>query len=170
MKNITYIFFLFISSNILLAQGDAISKLFNNYSDDESFSTVYISPKMFKMIATISGDEAENEIAEVSRDIETLRIISTSEDAKSFYNKANKILNNNAYEELMTVKEKGQDVRFVTRSEGDIIRELILLVGSDDNFVMLNFTGKIDLEKISRLAGKLNIEGSDQLGKLNKKQ
>ena len=169
MKNIGYFLLLFLSSNLLQAQEDAISSLFNNLTEDQDFSTVYISPKMFQMIATTGGEGSENEIAEISKDIKTLRIISTNKTPKLFYKKANKILNSNAYEELMTVKEKGQDIRFVTKSEGNTIKELLLLIGSNENFVMLNFTGDINLKKISKLAGKLNIEGSDQLGKLNNK-
>ncbi len=171
MKNIGYILFgLIMSTNILMAQEDAITKLFNNFSEDEAFSTIYISPKMFQMIAKLDGEgDDKNEIADISKDIKTLRILSTSNTPRKFYKQANKKLNLNSYEELMTIKEEGKDIRFVTKMNGDKIEELLLLIGSDENFVLLSFTGDIDLEKLSRLSGKLNIQGSDQFSKLNKK-
>ena len=59
-------------------------------------------------------------------------------------------------------------MRFVTKENNGIISELLLLVGGKDEFVMMSFVGNIDLDKISKLAKKLDIDGAEYLEKANK--
>ena len=47
-----------------------------------------------------------------------------------------------------------------------MINELLLLVGGKDEFVMVSFIGNIDLNKISKLAKVLDVEGAEHLDKL----
>ena len=72
----------------------------------------------------------------------------------------------NEYSELLTVRDNNEHVRIWTKDSGSIIEELLLLVGKPDEFVMLSFTGKIDLDKISSLAKVLDVKGADQLEKI----
>lgn len=164
-----FILMLLLGSSMIFAQNDAITSHFNDLVEDEDFSTVYVSPEMFKLVAKFSDDNSKNDIAEISKDIKTLRILSTEKTPQKFYKKANKLLNSKNYDELMTIKDKGQNIRFVTQTKGDIIQELVLIIGSEKDFTMVDFTGIIDLDKISQLAGKLNINGSNELGRLNRK-
>jgi hypothetical protein len=57
-------------------------------------------------------------------------------------------------------------VRIWSRDKGSIIEELLLLVGSPDEFVLLSLTGKIDLDKISELSNTLDVQGLEHLDKL----
>jgi hypothetical protein len=57
-------------------------------------------------------------------------------------------------------------VRIWSRDKGNIIEELLLLVGSPDEFVLLSLTGKIDLDKISELSNTLDVQGLEHLDKL----
>ena len=43
----------FISSLGLQAQNDAISRYFDQYVEDENFTTVYVSPKMFQILGKL---------------------------------------------------------------------------------------------------------------------
>ena len=70
----------------------------------------------------------------------------------------------------MTVKDKGDNVKFLTKGNGDVVDELLLLVGGADDFVLMSFVGKLDLNKISKLANKLDIQGSEHLDKLKDKK
>ena len=64
---------------------------------------------------------------------------------------------------LLSVRDKGNNVKMWTQTNGEIIRELLLLVGGGDEMVMLSLTGNIDLDKISRLAGNIDIDGIEYL-------
>lgn len=136
----------------------AIDKYFKQYVDDERFTVVYISPKLFKMLGQLDvkgmniEDEEAKAFVEIAQDLEALRILVAEEDAAALYKEAKAKIDTKEYEVLMTVRDKdGDNVEFLVKDDGgSIVNELLLLVGGDE-FVMLSFVGKIDLNKVSKL-------------------
>jgi len=174
MKRFALIFIAFISIAMAMpqqaqAQNDAISKYFEKYMDDESFTVVYISSKMFEMFAKLDPD-VDEEVKDIIKDLKGLRILMKEKDGKKYYKEAVKMIDFNEYEELMTVRSDDENVKFVIKENDGIIEELLLIVGGNDEFVMLSFVGKIDLAKIGRLAEDINvdIDGVEHLKKMNK--
>ena len=156
-----------------VAQEDAISKYFSQYVDDEDFSIVYISSKMFEMLGKLDTDSMDDRetqaVMEVVQDMRGLRILMTEKEPMQFYNEAIKTINTNGYEELMKVRTDGEHVQFLVKENGDIIRELLLLVGEADEFVMISFIGNIHLDSISKLGKVLDVDGAEHLEKLEEK-
>jgi vacuolar-type H+-ATPase subunit F/Vma7 len=151
-------------------QKDAITRFFDKYIDDENFTVVYISPKVFDMISTMS-DEAEDidEMKKVLSDLEGIRILTTELDAEKYYKEALNTLRINEYELLMQVRDKNENVRFFVKDNGPVVSELLLLVGGKEDFVLMSFVGKIELKNISKLSKSLNIEGAEHLEELEDK-
>ena len=158
----------------LEAQSDAITKYFDRYVNDERFTVVYISPKMFEILGKLDLDELQEEeaqiIMDVVKDLKGLRVLTTEETPMEFYREAKELIKDNEYEVLLTVRDEEDNVEFLIQDEGDIIKELFLLVGSEDEFVMLSFVGDIDLDKISELAKKLDVKGVEHLEKLDEEE
>jgi vacuolar-type H+-ATPase subunit F/Vma7 len=156
------------------AQDDAISKYFNKYADDEKFTVVYISAKMFEMLGKLDLDELEDKeteaIMEVVKDMRGLRVLTTEHNAIQVYEDAIKTINTKGYEQLMTVRTDEENVQFLVKESGDVINELLLLVGEANEFVMVSFVGSIDLNKISKLAKVLDVEGAEHLEKLEEEK
>jgi tetrahydromethanopterin S-methyltransferase subunit G len=155
------------------AQNDAISKYFDQYLDDDNFTVVYVSGKMFDMIAKVDIDELEDEeaqiIMDVAKDIKGLRVLVTDVDPKQYYKQARKLVkSNDGYEVLLTVRDKGDNVNFWIKEKDNVIEELFLLVGSEDEFVMVSFLGQLDLNKIAQLADKIEMSGAEHLQKIGK--
>lgn len=159
---------LFISMSAS-SQTDAIERFFKDYQDDENFTVVYVSPKMFQMVSKVTDGSEDKELSAIVKDLKGLRILTSKVNPGKVYTEANKRLNIKEYEELVTVREKDSNVRFVTKEANGVINELLLLVGGKEEFVMMSFVGNIDLSKIARLAKKLNIDGAEHLDKINKK-
>jgi hypothetical protein len=69
----------------------------------------------------------------------------------------------------MTVRDGKDDLRFLVKenAQGNIA-ELIMLIGSDTEFLAMSLVGDIDLAEISQIAGGMNIDGFDKLKKLKK--
>lgn len=151
------------------AQSDAIEKYFEKYMDDESFTMVYVSPRMFQMFAEIDPEDMEEELKEVISDIKGLRILTTENNTMALYKEAQKTIRTSEYEVLMTVRDEGSNVNFLIKEEGDLIKELLLLVGGEDEFVMISFVGNIDLDKISKLSKSMDIDGLEHLENLDDK-
>ncbi|PUZ23127.1 DUF4252 domain-containing protein [Chitinophaga parva] len=152
--------------------GSVIDKFFNKYAGDESFTLVSISPKMFSMFSKFDANDPDaKQMLQVAQKLRSMRILA-KEDAKNglaLYKEAAAYLNP-SYEELMTVRSKGNDVKFLTKenAKGNI-EELIMLVGGTETFVAISIVGDIDLNEISKMAQGMNIEGMDDLKNVAKK-
>ena len=71
----------------------------------------------------------------------------------------------------MTVRDEGENVHFWVKDDcGNIINDLLLLVGGADDLVLLSFVGNIDLKKISKLASSVDIDGLEHLEKLDEEE
>jgi hypothetical protein len=166
MKNIIIILLLSFCGTSAFAQIDAIEKYFDQYMDDENFSVVYVSPKMFKMVSKVLDEESNKEVTDVVKDLKGLRILKTSYNSLAFYKEAKSKINTNEYELLMNARDEGQNIEFYTKESGDIINELLLMVGGKEDFILMSFVGNIDLNKVAKLAKALDIDGADYLEKL----
>lgn len=171
MKSFILSFFIIITASISsFGQQDAIMKYFGKYVDDEKFTVVYISPKMFDMVAKIEIEDMEPDVQQVIKSLKGLRILHTEQNTLQYYNEALKAINSNEYEVLLTARENGENVRFLVKDNGDIVEELLMIVGGDKNFALLSFLGNIDLKKVGKLAKALDIDNLQYLDKLQEKK
>ncbi|MGK0387282.1 MAG: hypothetical protein ACI94Y_000006 [Maribacter sp.] len=166
MKQLLFLGLMMIFTVMSFAQDDAISKYFEKYMDDEDFSVVYISGKMFSMFADVDDDD--DEAKEAMKGIKGLRILSTEKKGNALYNEAIKKFNVSEYEELMKIRDGKENVNFYIKEEGDVVKELLLIVGGEAaDFVMLSFVGEINLKQISELSDSMDIDGLEHLDKVN---
>ena len=157
-------------STQLFAQNAMLEK----YKGHEDFTTVSISPKLFEMIAKFDfDDEEEKTVAkELLNSIKGIDIL-VYENEDSLYNDgfsrklydeaALDLLKVNHFEELMTVKDGLDDVQFLIKEQADTIQQLLLLVGSEEEFVMVNIEGNLDLNQLSKLSESINVKGMEHL-------
>jgi len=174
----------FLIGNNVQAQSTTskVVNFFEDYADEDDFTTVYIASKMFELIARLDvEDEDEAEALEVIQNLKGIRILvyspesdetaesfkpksSWSYDPQSLYQKINKKIPSNFYEELMTIKSEASNVRFLIKEgAGGIIHELLMVVGTEDTFVFMSIVGDIDLNKISSIANKVEVDGLEYL-------
>lgn len=159
--------FIFISPTI---SQDAISTHFGKYLDHQDFTSVYISPKLFKMVSKMDIADMDPEVQEVISELDGLRILTSEKNTKSLYGEISQVLLSKNFETLMTVKDNGEDVKFLIKESNDKISELLLLVNGTKEFVLMDFVGDIDLAKISKLAKSMDLQGIEHLDKIKKKQ
>ncbi len=171
MKKILFAFVFMIAGQGLVGQSDAITKYFDQYKDDERFTIVNVSPKLFEMIATVAAEEVEDpEVLEMIKEMEGLKILKTEFSPMKYYEEAIAKIDTRDYEELMTVRDEDQNVRILVKddSDGKVVNELLLIVGGSDEFVLLSFVGKLHLDKIAKLASNMDIDGMEHLEELDK--
>lgn len=120
------------------------------------------------MVSKVAGEEFENEIGDVVKDLQGLTVLSTEVNASAIYDEAIAKIPTSEFEELVKVRDKGQNVKILTKSSNDdnIVHELLILVGEPTSFTLVSFTGNINLDKISKLSEKLDIKGAEHLDKV----
>ena len=158
--------FLFAFS--LNAQNNAIDTYYTNYAEDDRFTKISISSKMFSLFANFDmEDEAEQEVVETISKLKGLKMLvgNELENAKSIYSDALNVAN--GMEELMTVEDKDQELIFFISESKGMISELLMLSYEIDQVVMLSLIGDIDLKDISSLSNKMDIKGFDHLDNLD---
>ena len=161
----------FLLAAVAPAQNDAINRFFSQYMDDEQFTVVFVSPKMFSLVSKISTDDPDWEkFREVVGGLTGLRVLTADsiDTGLKLYKEALSKVPASEYSELLTVRDGKENVRIWVKDKGNIIHELLLLVGSPDEFVLLSLTGTIDLDKISNLSKGLDIDGVKHLDKVKK--
>jgi hypothetical protein len=151
---------------------DAISKFFSKYQADESFSQVTVSSKMFGLFTNMEADTPEDkEVLEAISKLKGLRILGkeNTSDARGLYKEAFSLIPKKEYEELMSVRDKDKDMKFLIKESGGKISELLMVMGGNQDFMVLSLFGEIDLKQISRIGKKMNVSGLEHLDKMNKK-
>lgn len=172
MKRTALILFVLLFPALSDAQTSAVEKLFDKYSGMEGFTTVYISSKMFSMFSEMEvGDPA---FQQTVKGLKSIRILAADENytgrgTVNFFTEIMKELPVKEFEELMVVKEKDQDVKFLVREQNGRVVELLLVVGGKDSNALISIVGDIDLKSISQLSKSLQIGGLENLEKIDKK-
>ncbi len=147
---------------LAIGQNTAVEKLFEKYGGKDGFTTVTINKSLFKMVAQLDD---EDEDLQALSGMESIKILAVDDEGEgevsgvNFYKEVRSLLKTADYEELMTVNSKDSDVVFLVRQEGDIIKELILLVGGkgDDN-ALIYIAGNIRMKDVSKIAKSMGVD------------
>jgi len=172
MKKFIAVVGLVIIVNGAFAQ-DAISKFFSKYQADETFSQVTVSSKMFGLFTNMEADTPEDkEVLEAISKLKGLRILAKQDarNARTLYKEAFALIPTKEYEELMSVRDKDKDMKFMIKESGGKISELLMVMGGNEEFMVMSLYGEIDLKQISRIGKKMNVSGLEHLDKMNKKE
>jgi len=172
MKRIWFLFGWFIIPVVMHAQDSAVDKLFVKYNGREGITSVYISSKMFEMFTEM--EKGDPEFEQAVKGLKGIRILACeggTVDGKpvNFFTELMQELPLERYEELMVVKEKDQNVRFLVREKNGRMVELLMVVGGASDNALISITGDIDMKSISKLSKSLQIEGLEKLDNLEEK-
>jgi hypothetical protein len=151
---------------ILMAQNPAVDKLFNKYQGKEGFTTVFVNKEIFKFIS--DSESEEHEMNKALQNITAIKVLAQENGDVAgdlnFYDELKQDMDFSKYAELVTVKEKDQDVRIIARENNNRIAELLIVVGGEDN-VLVWIEGNFTFDELSELS---EIEGLDKLNLLDR--
>jgi hypothetical protein len=174
MKKIIIVLTLIATGTGAFAQGEAITKFFDKYAADESFTTqATISSKMFSLFTNMEADNAEDkEVLDAITKLKGLRILGKDKGTgtRNYYTEALGVVSKNKYDELMSVRDKDKDMKFyIKENSPGKIGEFVMIIGSNTEFMIITLFGEIDLKQISKIGRKMDIGGLDKLEKMGTK-
>ena len=149
---------------------DAISKFFTKYQNDETFTQVNVSAKMFNLFTNMEAETPEDkEVLEAISKLKGLRILmkENTSDARTLYKEAFAVMPVNQFEELMSVRDKDKDMKFYIKESGGKISELVMIMGGNSDFMVMSLFGEIDLKQVSRIGKRMNVQGLENLQQLD---
>ncbi len=159
-----------IGNFAMQAQENAIDKHFSTYGDDDRFTKISISSKMFNLFTNVDSENPEEDkVIETISKLTGLKMLvgNELENANSLYASAKKNLDGN-YEELMTIEDKDHELVFYIEESAGKITELVMISYESNHLVILSLMGDIDLQELSKLSNKMEIEGFEEFKNLEK--
>lgn len=170
MKKLITSFVFVLAVMTTAAQGEVVNKYFTQYAGNDQFTKLSVSSKMFSMFTQLeAGTPEEKEFLAAIAKIKGMKVIvgDSIANAATLYKQANADVDKAGFEELMSVLDAEENMRFVIKESSGIIQELVMVAGGKKKFVMMSIYGQIDLKNISKIARSMNIEGMSNLGKLD---
>lgn len=168
MKKIIAVVVLLVLVGETFAQ-DAITKFFNKYQNDETFSAVTVSSKMFGLFTNMEADTPEDkEILEAISKLKGLKILAKQDarNARELYKEAFTLIPIKEYEELMSVRNEDKDMKFYIKESAGKISELLMVMGGNEQFMVMSLFGEIDLKQVSRIGKKMDVKGLEHLERM----
>jgi hypothetical protein len=142
-------------------QKNAIEKYFSDYQSQEEFTKVHVTAKMFELALHLEGtDVEEQELLEAIGKIEGLTVLAneTTEQGKTLFAEATK-RPGREFEELMTVQDKDAEVVFLINESSGVIDEVLIIVGTSEEFAVIDIWGEIDLKQLRRMTESFQLSG-----------
>lgn len=156
----------------------AQQSVFDKFDGPDEVTAVVVSKKMFQMMGNVKMDAKDKEAQRflaLTKNLNNLRVFTTSNSkyAADMKATADKYLKTAGLEELMRVKDGGQNIRILIKTGGKEtqVKELLMFIegsGKDNETVLLSLTGDFDLNDLSVLTEKMNLPGGSALSKGSK--
>jgi hypothetical protein len=171
MKKVFLSFITICLTLIMQAQSNPVDDMFNKYSEKPGFTVVSISSKMFSLF---ENKNTENKDADdVINKLKSIKILSVEDSLLNknlnFYTELSKKLDLSVYEELMIVKSGPDVTKFLIKQKGNIISELLVIVGGPGGNSLISIKGELNLKSISELSKNIDIQELKTLDKIDKK-
>ena len=162
-KHVFIVFFLLLTST--MSAQDIISDFMSEVEDDSECVTISLSGKMLRMSAA-NDPSVNQDFKKLINNIDKIKLVTNISINSDDKKRLKKLLQ--PFEELMVVSESEQKISMYTKEKKGKITEFVLCIEFDDNLVLMNISGNIDIKQLSKLSSALKINGMEHLEKLNK--
>ena len=156
----------------------AQQSVFDKFEGPDEITVVTVTKKMFQMMGNVKMDSKDKEAQQflsLTKKLNNLKVFTTSNSkyAADMKVTAEKYLKTAGLEELMRVKDGGQNIRILIKTGGKEtqVRELLMFIGGSgkgNDTVLMSLTGDFDLNDLSVLTDKMNLPGGSALSKGSK--
>ncbi|MEQ9467107.1 MAG: DUF4252 domain-containing protein [Ekhidna sp.] len=170
MKKVVLTLMILSITSLAFSQ-QVVTKYMDKYENDETFTKVSVSSKMFSLFSEMEGSEEDEQLFyDITSKLKGMKVVASEKvsDPKGLYASAISDVSKAGFEELMTVKDAEENVKISIREKGGIIEELILVAGGKEKFAMVSLYGEIDLKQISKLASLMRVNQLKYLENIDK--
>jgi hypothetical protein len=133
------------------AQSPSINYFYNTYRGVDGATNISVGSFLIRIASAFVEDHQTRTLI---RKAKRVRLIAFDDVDVLRQKDLTRLINgvkNETFEELMTVKEDGSQVRVFGKEEGDWIRNILLLVDEEDEFVMIGIKCKMTYDDITAI-------------------
>lgn len=148
-----------VIGTMAIAQSKTVEAFKKKY--DSEVKVISLTGDIFKLISSMAAlDEADEDakvISRIAEGIKAMDILTISADESGFddqsLDKMRNALKKENYDELMTVNEGGNRIYFLSqRGNGAELRNMLVLIREQNDFMLMNITGSLDMNDLAYLA------------------
>lgn len=150
------------------AQNSGLNAFIDNHKNDKGFIHAFLSKDLFEVVSNAEvKDQDWKKLHNVVSNFGSLSILAADHisNSQELYKEARGLVSEDAFDELLTVRDGQDNVRIWSKSEDNVITDLVLLVGSTEEFVLICFAGTFELTNLGELAKMFDAESAGALAK-----
>lgn len=175
MKNFFCVIILVASSIVATAQSRAIREFHDRFRDTGKYFTVHIEGGLLKFLSNVESDDQDTRaFLDAIRKIESIDLHAIDRREVNFDDKDveqfRKSVSREKFDEMMKVRDGSSNIDFLIKENNGRISDLLMIVDDVNEFLLLNFSGDIDLAALARLSKDLDIKGAEHLDKIKDKR
>jgi len=166
MKKVVFILVAFLFILVSCSYEPGVSEAYSKYHLKDGVTTITVPGWLLHLAANVGDlEDSERELLESIDKVKVIAVEDADLNARinlhdEFYDK---ISNNEKYEELLVVREEDESVTIFGVMEDNVISEMLILVGGDDN-ALVYVKGEI---RPDILNDKIDLSNPDKLFSLN---
>ena len=171
---ISLVVLMILMPGAMIAQ-TAIDHLYDKYAGEKGFTSININPEMFKMLSSMDmndSSEKAQEAQNVMEQVTGLKMLvyepDEGEPNAEFLNEIKTLTKVEGFEEMMSVNEGDEVVKFLVKKGKDgKMSEMLMIVLEDDEAVVMSISGNLDMKTISEISKSMNIDGLDKFEEID---
>lgn len=163
---------LLLMASAAFAQNAGLNTFIDRHKQDPAFTYAFLSKDLFEVAAQAEiADHDWKKLQNVVKNIGSLRILAADDisNGMALYREARELVPADEFDELLTVRDGQDNVRIWAKSEEAVVTDLVLLVGTREEFVLVCFAGALELNNLSELARLFDAGGAEQLAQTAEK-
>jgi len=163
---------LLLAASFAHSQNAGLNAFIDQHKQDPAFTYAFLSKDLFEVAArTEIADKDWKKLQNVVKNIGSLRILAADQisTGMALYREARELVPADEFDELLTVRDGQDNVRIWARSEEAVVTDLVLLVGTREEFVLVCFAGALELNNLSELARLFDAGSAGQLAQAAEK-
>jgi hypothetical protein len=163
-----------MASSGLMAQ-TAIDELYSKYAGKKGVTSINISPEMFGMLSSWDMEDSADKAKDAQNVMEQLTGLKmlvyeadSSQSNEELLEEVRNLSKVQGFSEMMSMDSEDEVVKFLVKKGKDgKIAEMLMIVLGEDEAVIMSMTGSLDMSTISGISKSLDIEGLENLDKID---
>lgn len=136
--------------------------VYNGFKNEKGVESVCVSPFLMKFTRLfMDDDDKNNALIKGAHSVRVLDLEDSPKDVKKRFSQKVEQLPLHGYETWIQVKENGENVKIIAKTQDDTIHELVVLTTSKDDCALVMIKGKIKNDDIQAIIedDKIKIDG-----------
>lgn len=151
---------------------NVIDKHFSMYKDNENFTSIQVTGKMFELSGYIEIDSEDEDLAEIKDFVNTINSFNliagdNVENVTTAFKSAVKKVSA-THEELMRIDNKDGNFAFYINERNGIVKEVVMVGRGTEELIIFSLMGDMNLRDIGQMANSIQQGGLSKLDMIGK--